>query len=153
MRYYVGIDPGLTGAICGIDTEGNILFLKDIPTFELNGIKHISVSHLSAYLDIRGATVAVERQMILPKQKAQDRIMMRYGEILAVCFLQGNVVHEVHPHTWKKDLLLTGQGKDGSVEKAISMNSEMRKYLQRKKDHDRAEAFLLAHYALRIDRI
>jgi crossover junction endodeoxyribonuclease RuvC len=54
---------------------------------------------------------------------------------------------EVHPATWKGRMLRDqGKGKDGSRVKALATWPHTAKELSRKKDHNRADALLMAAY-------
>lgn len=56
----------------------------------------------------------------------------------------------VKPAVWKKALGLNKKDKDASIKKAIELFPEMESKLARKKDHDRAEALLLAYYGKKL---
>jgi hypothetical protein len=74
-----------------------------------------------------------------------------YGLWPLFLFSKDYNVTEVMPAAWKKVLGLTGKDKAASREMAIKNWSHVDLHL--KKDHDRAEALLLAHYLRRIHGI
>ena len=58
----------------------------------------------------------------------------------------------VHPATWKKELMKgMGKEKDASVVRVLQLYPHTAHYFTKKKDHDRADALLLAEYIRRID--
>lgn len=61
-------------------------------------------------------------------------------------------VHVVWPRVWKSDLGLQGLGKEGSRQLALAAYPQLATSLRRKMDHGRAEALLLAAWALGLRR-
>ena len=57
-------------------------------------------------------------------------------------------VKAVEPQTWKRHFGLLTKPKDASREKALALFPDSAAMLARKKDHNRAEALLLAQYGL-----
>jgi hypothetical protein len=56
-------------------------------------------------------------------------------------------VHAVQPQKWKAFVGLTGKDKDASLAMAARLYPSAEPLLKRKKDHGRAEALLVAHWA------
>jgi crossover junction endodeoxyribonuclease RuvC len=147
---YVGIDPGITGAI-GVIADSS--FIVDVPTYERKDGKteynFYNMYKLLGQLGIAGTRVylTLEKQQAMPKQGVSStfQIGRGYGAWEALCWATTPDFEIVSPRKWKKALGLTSD-KDVSRLKAISLYPSLEPMLRRKKDHNRAEAILLAHY-------
>ncbi|EIE27621.1 hypothetical protein COCSUDRAFT_52223 [Coccomyxa subellipsoidea C-169] len=71
-----------------------------------------------------------------------------YGVWHGALASQGFKVETVTSRAWKIDLQLNGKGKEGSRLLAIRLFPSAAELLKRKKDHGRAEAMLIAAWAL-----
>lgn len=140
-----GIDPGIDGAFCAIEgTTGEVRMLMDLPVIDVSGQKHIDVSDLDDKLP-SGIFCAIERPLLMTKQTGQGQMMVRYGELFSLLLLKKNYILEALPAIWKKEMGLSNN-KDESIQKALEINPNLKNVIKRKKDHNRAEAFLLAHF-------
>jgi crossover junction endodeoxyribonuclease RuvC len=76
--------------------------------------------------------------------------MFRFGEgfglWIGIIAALGLPCTQVAPQTWKKALMAGMPDKDASRQRAQELYPQCVKDLSRKKDHNRAEALLLAHY-------
>ncbi len=152
---YVGIDPGITGAI-GIlfDKQPGVpeyQGIKDVPTYIIEGKPvynfldmYKMLANLSKLFQVH---LTLEKQQAMPKQGVSStfQIGRGYGAWEALCWATTPEFDIVSPRKWKKALGLTSD-KDVSRLKAISLYPSLEPMLRRKKDHNRAEAILLAHY-------
>lgn len=169
---FLGIDPGKYGAIC-IYSECGILEIIDIPLREVIGSneddrRREEVDSVMLYNNII-------RQLRKHKIKKSEIICAHFEKVggwkrdaassafsfgdsngsirTSVVLACGSETFEIYsyPQTWKNRLGLINNGKDGSITLALALTdqkkSKMSDYLHQKKDHDRAEAFLLAHLA------
>ena len=144
---YVGIDPGKTGAIGIIATEYGCA-ICDVPVdkdeydfYRMQQIiSRLVTAHASVYLTL-------EQQQAMPKQGVSSTFQtgLGYGAWRAICTLVVPDFEIVSPRKWKKELGLTSD-KEQSRKLAIKLYPSMAFLLKRKKDHNRAEALLLAHY-------
>jgi crossover junction endodeoxyribonuclease RuvC len=153
---YIGIDPGLTGAIATND-DG---YVYDIPVVARGGVvKHeVDAGALAAMLraikiaakatDDEGCTAVLERTSAMPGQGVGSMFSMgdTRGVIRGVLAALEIPYVEVAPSAWKAKLGLTGADKEASRALAKKLYPEMALLLARKKDHNRAEALLLAYY-------
>ena len=149
----IGIDPGITGAVAVI---GNgVEKVLDIPTMakgkgqstvkkqiNASGLKSLIVENLPK----RGKVeVYLERTSAMPGQGVASMFSMgdSYGCIRGVCAALELRLEVITPASWKKHF---GLGRDKEVvrAKAIELFPDMP--LSRKKDHNRAEALLIAKY-------
>lgn len=161
----IGIDPGLTGALAAIDHNG-LQECKDIPVM----MRGNGTSAVKNQVD-PGALAAIFREWMTDHSKNEIMVII---ETQGVVRLPGNkmlggssafsLAHTagiiegvvatlnlprefVTPATWKKALNLSAKGND---KKALARAMAQRLYpgadLHRAKDHNRAEAILIARY-------
>jgi len=149
----IGIDPGLTGAIARISQSG-AYEVKDLPVMA-NGkgkskVKNmINPAALAEMLSIyhTNETVYLERISSMPGQGVASMFSMgdTFGCIRGVCIALGFSVEIITPQSWKKHYKL---GKDKEVVRAKAIELFPKAELHRIKDHNRAEALLIANYGL-----
>lgn len=162
---YLGIDPGVTGAVGAAGDGGSAV--RDIPASvvskgtvkqEINGAL---LAELLRRLTLgRPATAVLERTAARPamvhgkiRQGSASTFSMGVsrGVCLGVLGALGIPYVEVLPQVWKAHYKLIGKDKDASRTLAISLFPALAGELARKKDHNRAEALLLAKYAQTLD--
>lgn len=155
---FIGVDPGLTGAIAMVcrDREA-MLGLEDLPIIRDGKLAWIDGAVLLGRLiawrnntDTGGFHLAgawVERQQSMPKQSSSSGFTCgsAFGSLMSVLQIHGCPIHLVAPTTWKKALGLS-KDKNASLDKARLLYPDAS--LDRKKDHNRAEALLIAHYGM-----
>lgn len=143
----VGIDPGFSGAICILDSEGKILLLTDMPIVKADKTE-LDESAIRRILE--GSEVShvyLEKSQTMPGQgiSSSGRYMMSYGIIRGICVGLQIPYTLIQPQCWKK-VMMEGMGK----EKAASIVRAQQLYpiieLSRKKDHGMADAYLIAEY-------
>lgn len=150
---YIGIDPGLKGAIAAIDDDDNVLFIEDLPSWI-----HMYTSWLiTALADGREYIVAHEDVYGRPGQscKANNTFMKVAGmsELVGRTYARKDEsFHKVSPAIWKKHFGITGdksmtktQRKHLSVNLARELYPSIADELLYSKD-GRAEALLIARY-------
>tara|TARA_Y100000310_G_scaffold37447_1_gene35160 strand:+ start:1080 stop:1532 length:453 start_codon:yes stop_codon:yes gene_type:complete len=146
IRYYIGIDPGKTGAIGLVKPGGRKVLVYDTPTpQDLN-------RHLTNCVGPRGSAVAViEDVHAMPKQGVSSTFKFgkSFGEAIGVLVAWGIPLDYVRPQVWKKMFGLVRKDKDDSRRKARELWPYMDEKLKRKKDDGRAEALLIAEYCRR----
>ena len=145
---YVGIDPGKTGAIAWITESSSYPFIQDIPMVHGDYNFYEMWKLLGRTIQLFDATyLTLEKQQAMPKQGVSSTFSTGrgYGAWLALCAVVTPDFEIVSPRKWKMALGLTSD-KEQSRELAIKLYPSMDDVLKRKKDHNRAEALLLAHY-------
>jgi len=171
---FVGIDPGLTGAIAKLSDEGCVEIL-DMPVRErrtqakdgmineaalvdiFQHLHHLDTpsvmwSDALPYCDLhRNVTVAIERQQAFPGQGVSSTFKTGriYGTIIGAACAVGLSVILVAARNWKDHSgIAAGEDKDSSRRACKELFPEQHaQWLTRKMDHGRADALLLAAYA------
>lgn len=153
MRYIIGIDPGLSGAISVLDLQTLDVTIADMPT--LKGKSGKTITNTAELLELlvppagtQGQVMAVLEQVwARPKEGVSSafRFGQNYGSIQAALMAHKYPVHDVTPPKWKKHFGL-------SSEKGISRGLAIQRFprqaamFKRVKDDGRAEAALIALY-------
>lgn len=156
----IGIDPGLSGAMALMGAAG-LLAVHDIPVMAkgkgAGKVKNeINAAGLNVLLkewangSADDVLVVIERVSSMPGQGVAS--MMSLGDtvgcIRGVVAARGYPVHWVTPQSWKKHFgLVAGKDVDGKeLARAKAIQAYPEADLARKKDHNRAEAILIARY-------
>jgi hypothetical protein len=151
---FIGVDPGLSGAIAAVRGDGTLIGSWDLPTVSASkGGKELHLTEIRRMiLRLVGngpAHAAIEKVHAMPGQGVVS--MFRFGR--ATGQLEGILVGHgritmlnVRPQEWQKAL----RHADGGDNKAKSVIAASMRFpdleLPRKKDHNRAEAALIADY-------
>lgn len=150
MSITIGIDPGLSGAIAGIDTHGHSQ-VADLPVQRDKSLAWIDGKALKAIIlgYCNGlphqATCIIERVSAMPKQGVSSSFGfgVNFGSVLGVLQALEVRIELVTPAKWKRDLGLTAE-KHASLHKARLLFPKSELHLCK---HDgRAEALLIAHW-------
>ena len=161
---YIGIDPGLSGAVGIICDNPNMVLqvtVQDTPTVLVEGEKTrrkylvpAMANILSGFKDSgEGVLAILENVHSMPKQ----------GVASSFCFGEGKGMWEgilaayqiptelVSPQRWKK-AIMADQGKEKSAArfKAMALFPSMAEHLKLVKHDGRAEALLMAEYGRRL---
>jgi hypothetical protein len=143
----VGIDPGITGSVAFASDMGCMAY--PMPVCPVNEkTNEVDVWALSALLDdVTGDDlVVVEEVGTNPSFGAQRAFNFgkTFGQILSVVRLKRLPLLLVKPKLWKDAMLKgTDRSKDAAVAKVNGLYPSLRLL---KKDHDKAEAILMALY-------
>lgn len=154
---YVGIDPGLTGAVAMIFPSG-LLSIRDLPVMTnvkaaKNGRKrnHLNAAELAAYLHqcpLEEMAVFVEyTQAGMKGALANYSLGHSSGVIMGVLSALRLPYEMVRPQEWKKEFGLLKTQKEASRTYAQQLFPSAE--LWRKKDDGRAEALLIAEWGRR----
>jgi crossover junction endodeoxyribonuclease RuvC len=154
---YIGIDPGITGAIgliwpCHIEVfdlpimangKGKAKVKNQINPSELANI----LTQAKNYYGADKIKVYLERVSSMPGQGVASMFSMgdTFGCIRGVCAALDLSVEIITPQSWKKYYNL---GKDKEIVRAKAIELFPDAPLGRKKDHNRAEALLIAKYGM-----
>lgn len=159
----IGVDPGLTGAIAMVDATGGLMQCADIPICS-NGhktgrmrswvdINELSVLLYDWFVHLRReyVEVTIEEPFVTPVLSSQT-VASQYDTFGVMRMALANKcnwlgVHYVRPAQWKKELGVTAD-KASSIKECLALYPDAP--VKRAKDHNRAEAILIAHYGLLI---
>lgn len=152
----IGIDPGLTGAIAALDFRGSLLSVCDMPTMQVgagsakvkrcvNGAALSNILREMSKGNADDVLVVVERVSAMPGQGVAGVFSLgeTAGCIRGVLTARGYSTEYVSPRTWKRHFGMTAD-KEQARAKAIMLYPSAP--LSRVKDHNRAEAILLARW-------
>ena len=151
MTVYIGIDPGASGSIAIILTDGTVMF-KNIDNTPKGLIYETSYMYIDPDVDgNEERVVAIEKICARPGQHATSTFTQgcnyRSAEVVAQQYcMEHNVPVYVAPQTWVAYLGLrckttTAERKKLHVAKALQL------YPQAPiKRHDQADALLIAHW-------
>jgi len=160
MRLYIGVDPGLTGAIAAIDHNGKLVTVKDLPTMPTvgkNAKVKLQINPAALRDDLKfifshgdNYTAAIERVTSMTGQGVAGVLSFgdTYGAVRSVFAVLGVSSAFPSPAVWKRAMGLDSD-KEKSRAMAVKLFPESEKFLSRKKDHNRAEAILLCEWLRR----
>ena len=147
---YLGIDPGLTGALGVIDSDGRYVAVYDTPIVRMTlgkKIKHdYDLPGMAALLrQHANSTCIIERAQAMPGQGVVSMFMIGGGyyawlAMMATLHISYLVIPAV---TWKRAI---GLSKDKEQSRLRAQQLFPAADLRLKKFHGRAEALLLARY-------
>ena len=156
----IGIDIGLAGAVAAVDAQGyaavhDLICAEEAAGRVINGRELLDLLHVLA--PVREAALVVAED-IRPRPQgnkgagntmfSQGSLMQSRGVVDATCRIAGIRVQWVHPQTWKRFYGMIGADKDDARARAKTHFPALAMSLQRVKDHNRAEALLIARYGL-----
>lgn len=152
--YFLGIDPGLSGAMALYDPKAVQVVIGDVPTLEINGKRVVDLATLAQYFDMNSGHVkhaTIEAVGAMPGQGVSSMFKFGFvaGALQAMVAAHFIPVHLVQPAKWKKALGLTGD-KDASRRLASQHFPQFAHLWARVKDDGRAESVLLALYGSKL---
>ena len=156
MKYFLGIDPGASGAVAVLSEEGHFVEVFDMPVTRVKVGKTIKrrvnaelLAHLVS-LHSPNAVAVLEQVSSMPGQGVSSMFAFgeAYGIVKGVLAASDVPVHLVTPGKWKRAMELSAN-KNGSRAKAIEMWPEHASMFKRVKDDGRAEACLIAEFGRR----
>ncbi len=161
----VGIDPGLTGALAFVHAGQAVI--EDIPTLPLtgkglvtrriDGLKLAEIARRHCPADACVTVICEAVGTMGGKNNAvqtQGSLLRSLGAIEAVFDVLRWPCLMVRAQEWQKHYLLAGKKTEkrargelpAAISKAAALYPGARHQLLRVKDHNRAEALLIAHY-------
>jgi Holliday junction resolvasome RuvABC endonuclease subunit len=147
----LGIDPGVHGGAAVIDiTDGaapQLVDAIDIPTVGTGAKERVDALALRTWIQTHHPDRAgIERGQAMPKQGASSGF--KYGRacgaletVLACCEVP---LELIEPAVWKRARHLCGGDKEGARQFALQLFPNRHALFARKRDHQRAEAALIA---------
>lgn len=152
---YVGIDPGLTGALAIIHEDGRIEF-HDTPVLSLGKRNDHNLAEIVQILqrvdECGPAMAALERVHAMPQNGTISAFSMgRSMTAWEMGMVALGITYEmIPPQRWKK-ALMDGQGKEKDASRQVAMRlfPSTIPHLSLKRHHGRADALLLAEFLRR----
>ena len=152
----IGIDPGISGAICFMQ-KGRIIDVIDMPSMadgkknkkQVNGSQIFNeISRYTKDKSIIDIKVIIEHVSSMPGQGVTSMFNFgqSFGILKGVCSAMNLSMHFVRPVKWKKHFNLINSSKDASRTKAIEIFPYFSVNLSKKKDANKADAILIASY-------
>lgn len=168
---YIGIDPGLAGALAVLSEQGQIVAVHDTPVLAAGGKtgnRHaydmpgmLGLLRTYSTPPSFGVHAVIEKLHGIPAKKRRNptddseipgmgsttsfTMGLGYGAWLMALVAAGIPYTEVPPPTWRKAMLYgLPKGKDTGRLRAMQLFPTAS--LSRKKDHGRADALLLAEF-------
>lgn len=156
-KIIAAIDPGLTGAVAWLDSEGDLLAIHDMPTAQAKQGKtmktHLLLPVLADLLANPVLTpdrVVIEEVHAMPGQGVTSmfRFGLTAGQIQGVCAGLGLPTDYMRPRDWQK-IAEVRQGKDAGRLRATQIWPDRSDLFARAKDHNRADAALIGYAYLK----
>ena len=152
----IGIDPGITGAICFFE-DGELKDVIDMPTMASGNKnkKQINGSQIFNEISLKiqnhkseNINVVVEQVSAMPGQGVTSMFNFgqSFGILKGICSAMQLPVYYVRPAKWKKYFNLINSEKDASRTRAIEIFPYYSTQLSRKKDSNKADAILIASF-------
>ncbi len=154
---YIGIDPGISGAV-GIIKEDGSIEIFDTPFISVGAKNEYNSSEMATILNpykyCNNCHVFMEKVSAMPKQGVTS--MFNFGKgygiwlgIISAYLLSYTLVR---PQVWKKILMQGILDKDASRMRATQLFPAYSRLFLRKKDVGRADALLIAEYGRQNER-
>ena len=154
--FIIGIDPGISGAICFLE-DGKIIDVIEMPSMaegkknkkQVNGNQLFNEikSRLSG-INEEEVCVVVEHVTAMPGQGVTSMFNFgqSFGVLKGICSAMQISMHFVRPAKWKKYFGLIKTEKDASRTKVIEIFPYISAQLSKKKDSNKADAVLIASF-------
>ena len=154
MDCFIGIDPGKDGAIAVMDSDGRIFDVFDMPTIKNGSKRSLLVSELKRILaalvtefGAQNIVCGIEKVNAFPGNGSVSSFSFgkNAGVLEGIVCGLGIRYELIHPKTWQKIALKDVEGSDTKARSVIAAGRMFPDLvLKRKKDHNRADAALIA---------
>jgi crossover junction endodeoxyribonuclease RuvC len=164
-RFYVGIDPGLSGAVAVIDNKNKIVSIEDTPVVKVKKSKTRTLYLESRMADLLVAIgkqgvilmAGIENVHAMPKQGVTSMFSMGtgFGIWLGILAALGIPYTRIEPRAWKKNMgIESGSSKSASAVRAYQLYSTAPLIRPRSRvpSDGRADALLLAAHMLKLSK-
>ena len=152
----IGIDPGISGAICFFK-NGEVKEILDMPNMaegkknkkQINGPQiYNEISKRIINIPKNEVVVVIEQVSAMPGQGVTSMFNFgqSFGVLKGICSAMQLSMHFVRPAKWKKYFNLIKTEKDASRTKVIEIFPYISSQLSRKKDSNKADAILIASF-------
>ena len=152
----IGIDPGISGAICFFE-DGKVKEIIDMPTMAEGKKNKRQVNGPQIYNEIslrinkfqkKDIIVVIEQVSAMPGQGVTSMFNFgqSFGVLKGICSAMQLSLYFVRPTKWKKYFGLIKTEKDASRTKVIEIFPYISSQLSKKKDSNKADAILIASF-------
>ena len=152
----IGIDPGISGAICFF-VDGKVIEVINMPTMtegkknkkQVNGAQvYNEISKQVKKSESKGIRVIIEQVSAMPGQGVTSMFNFgqSFGILKGICSAMQLPMYFVRPAKWKKYFNLINSEKDASRTRAIEIFPYFSSQLSKKKDSNKADAILIASF-------
>ncbi len=144
----LGIDPGLSGAVVLINRPRQLISDYDIPTVRVGNRRKIDYRRLFDIVNCSPDFALIEQVHSMPRQGVASTFSFgaAYGACCMALAASGAPWRQITPQAWKKQLSMP-KGKDAARAVASQLMPWASDRWPRVKDHNIAEAALLAYLA------
>ena len=154
----IGIDPGISGAICFFE-NGEIIDVINMPTMAVGNKNKKQINGSQIFNEITSRiqdykpediNVVVEQVSAMPGQGVTSMFNFgqSFGVIKGICSALTLPIYFIRPVKWKKHFNLIGSSKDASRTKATELFPNFSNKMAKKKDANKADAILIGRYFL-----
>jgi len=157
---FIGIDPGVNGAVAILTPDGDALDCFDVPFLKDGSRKTINTRALSHRLKSltqgRRVFCAIERVNAMPKQGVSSTFAFgrAFGQLEGLAAAMGWSLIHVRPKTWQKIFFQFASGSDTKEKsRQIAMGLFPRVDLSLKKHHNKADSLLVGEYGRRYQKM
>ena len=152
----IGIDPGISGAICFFK-DGQVKEIIDMPVMAEGKKNKRQINGPQTYNEIlkrinkfqkKDIIVVIEQVSAMPGQGVTSMFNFgqSFGILKGICSAMQLPMYFVRPAKWKKYFWLIKTEKDASRTKVIEIFPYISSELSRKKDSNKADAVLIASF-------
>jgi crossover junction endodeoxyribonuclease RuvC len=152
----IGIDPGITGAICFFE-DGKIIEVLEMPNMPEGKKNKRQVNGAQIYHEIfkriknfenKNIKVVIEQVSAMPGQGVTSMFNFgqSFGVLKGICSAMQLSMYFIRPAKWKKYFNLINSEKDASRTKAIEVFPYFSTQLSKKKDSNKADAILISSF-------
>ncbi|VFS64097.1 Uncharacterised protein [Kluyvera cryocrescens] len=153
MTAVLGIDPGCSGALVLVTTQGSYIDHLAMPTIKVGTKARVNGAAVAAWVRQYGISHAYLEQVgAMPGQGTASMFTFGHAAGVAEGILQGlNIPYTlVTPQAWKKSAGLIGSDKDAARSRAIQLYPELRALDAKAKGQAIADALLIARFGIGI---
>lgn len=147
MRVYIGVDPGVSGAMAVINGDDEVIGIHDWKEVnDIRGAAGILMDYINFYDYVYAAIESVHS---MPGQGVSSTFKFgrNFGQWEGLMAGLNVPTRLVRPQEWQKGVISRSDGKNASLAAARRLFPEVP--LNLKRHHNRADALLIADWLLR----